>query len=166
MSRASTRFAAAAMLVALAAAPAPAQETASAAEHDRSSADGQVTVPVARHDLPRGAVITDEDIELRVVDTARSAVEYAAAGWLTRRVIKAGEELRSPAVVRPDLVRRGDIVEMTATTGSVVITLSGTALGGGGIGDSVNIRIARGWTVEGVVVGPARVALRNELRPR
>jgi flagellar basal body P-ring formation protein FlgA len=166
MTRTIARFAAAAVFITAAAASAAAQETARASEQDPAAADGQVAVPVARHDLPRGAVLTDDDIELRAAGSARATVEYAAAGWLTRRVIRAGEELRGPAVVPPELVRRGETVELTAATGSVVITLSGTALGGGAIGEPVNIRIARGWTVEGVVIGPARVALRNELRPR
>jgi flagella basal body P-ring formation protein FlgA len=166
MRRAAVHVALAAALAALAATPAAAQETGPAHGHEAITADGRATVPIARHDLPRGAVLTDDDIELRVAPGTRSAADYAAAGWLTRRVIKAGEELRGPAVTRPEVVRRGEAVELTTTTGSVVITLAGTALGGGGMGESINVRIARGWTVEGVIVGPSRVALRTELRPR
>jgi flagellar basal body P-ring formation protein FlgA len=165
MRRAAVHVALAAALAGLAAAPAVAQVSGLAHGH-AITADGQATVPVARHDLPRGAVLTDDDIELRVAAATRSAADYASAGWLTRRVIKAGEELRGPAVARPEVVRRGEAVELTTTTGPVVITLAGTALGGGGMGESINVRIARGWTVEGVVVGPSRLALRTELRPR
>jgi flagellar basal body P-ring formation protein FlgA len=166
MRTAAVRVALVAVLAALAAAPAAAQESGPTHNQEAVPADGRVTVPVARHDLPRGAVLSADDIELRVAAATRSAADYASAGWLTRRVIKAGEELRGPAVTRPEVVRRGEAVELTTTTGPVVLTLAGTALGGGGMGERINVRIARGWTVEGVVVGPSQVALRNELRPR
>jgi flagella basal body P-ring formation protein FlgA len=123
---------------------------------------GQELVPVARHDLPRGVELTDDDIDMAASSGRTGAV--GGAGWITRRVIRTGEELRVPAVAPPELVARGEAVELRSTTGTVQLSVAGTAVTGASLGERIQVRIARGWTVEGVVVGPALVALPREKR--
>lgn len=122
----------------------------------------QDQVAVAKHDLPRGVVITEDDVVLQP-SSGRSG-EAGGPGWITRRLVRAGEELRPPAVARPALVGRGETVEVRRATGTVQLSVTGTAVAGAGLGERIRVRIARGWTVEGVVVGPALVELTNESR--
>jgi flagellar basal body P-ring formation protein FlgA len=118
----------------------------------------EARVPVAARDLPRGAVLSEGDIAFRSATGGRSS-ESAAAGWVTRRVVRAGEELRPPAVARPDAVRSGEEVVVRVRQGTVLLTLRGTAAAGAGIGEKVWVRVGTGWRVEGVVAGPGEVTI-------
>lgn len=123
----------------------------------------QEPVALARHDLARGVVLTDDDIEMKSASGTRTGAA-GGVGWITRRVIRAGEELRAPAVAPPELVGRGETVELRRQSGSVQLSIAGTALTGAALGERIQIRISRGWTVEAVVIGPALAALPGESR--
>jgi flagellar basal body P-ring formation protein FlgA len=117
-------------------------------------------VPVAARDLPRGATLTPADILLRE-GTGGDAAEAVTAGWVTRRMIRAGEALRAPAVGRPDAVRSGEEVTVRLRQGTVQLTLRGVAAAGAGIGETVWVRIGTGWRLEGVVAGPGEVSIES-----
>jgi flagellar basal body P-ring formation protein FlgA len=116
-------------------------------------------VPIAARDLPRGTVLSEADIAFRDAGGRRTG-EAAEAGWVTRRVVRAGEELRTPAVARPEAVRSGDEVTVRVRQGTVLLTLRGVAAAGAGIGETVWVRIGTGWRIQGVVAGPGEVAIK------
>jgi flagellar basal body P-ring formation protein FlgA len=120
-------------------------------------ATGQQQFPVAARDIPRGAVLSAIDL----LDQAVPAGETSpvGAGWITRRLVRAGEPLRPPAVEPPRLVERGAAVEIRGASGAALITVRGTALGHGALGDRVLVRVGTGWTLEGVVDGPGTLVL-------
>lgn len=121
-----------ALASALAATDAPAQERRGAGH-----------VPVAARDLPRGAVLGDGDVE----GQGAGSVE----GWVTRRVIAAGEPLRAPAVAPPDLVRSGEVVQLVWRDGEIEIRLVGRAMGSAGRGERVQVRVDSRRRFAGVV---------------
>jgi flagella basal body P-ring formation protein FlgA len=117
-------------------------------------------VITAARDLERGTELTATDM------SGESSVEWgppsvlAAAvepGWMTRRRITKGEELRRPAVQPPNAVKAGDDVTIEAVYGSITLTLTGRVSGSAAIGESVQVRAQTGKRMEAVVVGPGLV---------
>ena len=115
--------------------------------------------PVAARDLPRGAVLTAEDVVVSDADTLAGGTDRI--GWVTRRVINEGEILREPAVARPQLVKSGDTVDLIWSTGTVQIKARGQATGSGAMGDRVTVRLDTRRRLEGVVVAPGVVRLNS-----
>ena len=113
--------------------------------------------PVAAREIARGAVLTAEDVAFP--DGVARDSAGAPVGWVARRVITTGEELRAPAVQPPDLVRVGDAVQAIFADGALELRLIGRAMGAGQAGERVMIRIDTKRRFEGVVVGPRLVRI-------
>ena len=111
-------------------------------------------VPVAARDLPRGIVLTAEDV---LIDAGVGAPNVI--GWLTRRVIGAGEPLIEPAIARPDLIRVGDSVQLVWRDGSMEIRVNGKAMGGAAEGEKVLVRVDGKRRFEGIASAPGEVRL-------
>ena len=117
-------------------------------------------VPVAARPLARGAVLGAGDIVYRdsviniPTDTSR-----VTEGWVTRRVIAAGEVLRPPAVTLRNVVLANQAVDIEYADKDVSLTLRGTATRSAPLGERIVVRTEFGRRVEGTVVGPGRVRL-------
>ena len=119
-------------------------------------------VAVATHQIARGTTLSAGDIELRdstvrsgaLVDTAE-----VVPGWVTRRVINAGEILRAPAVEPPNLVTANQPVAVEWVDQNIRLTLRGTATRNAAIGSRVTVRMDNGRRVDGTVVAPGRVRI-------
>ena len=139
-----------ALVVALAAQPAPVA-TARAAD----------TLFVARRELARGAVLAAGDVDTvvsaRVAPARRDGAERPAPGWIVRRLIRAGEPLRAPAVVPPPLVASGSPVTVVWDHAGVRVTRAGTALGDARRGERVLVRVDAQRRVAGVATEPGVV---------
>ncbi|MDP1858887.1 MAG: flagellar basal body P-ring formation chaperone FlgA [Gemmatimonadaceae bacterium] len=130
-------------------------------------AASSVAVSIATRRLPRGTVLTERDITVARVahgGTAVSGPTDAAAGWITRRVVHAGEALRPPAVGPAPLVRAGQTVEFTYMQGGLRLTLHGVALAAAALGDVVEVRLGAKRRVTGIVSGPARITATDSTR--
>ncbi len=112
--------------------------------------------PVAARDIPRGVELTAADI---AADSAGAAVVASRIGWVTRRVMRAGEALSEPSVAPPQLVHAGASVTVRAETGGVVVTRPGTALMSGSLGERVRVRIDSQHIVTGIVSASATVKI-------
>lgn len=110
--------------------------------------------PVAAHDLARGTVLAAADIQwtdsIRIDFPGRDSLR---AGWVARRPFRAGEVLEPPGVSPPDLVSSGDVVNVIYTAPGVALTLRGTAVGSGAMGDEVYVRLDNRRRLRGVVAG-------------
>ena len=71
---------------------------------------------------------------------APSAAARAEVGWLLRRAVAAGTPLDSPVAVPPPLLRAGAPVRLLYTQGAVTVTLGGTALQDGRLGQRILVR--------------------------
>jgi flagella basal body P-ring formation protein FlgA len=119
-------------------------------------------VAVATHQIARGATLSASDIELRD-STMRSGgtvdTNEVAPGWITRRVINAGEILRAPAVEPPTLVTANQPVAVEWIDQNIRLTLRGTATRNAAIGSRVTVRMESGRRIDGTVVGAGRVRI-------
>jgi flagella basal body P-ring formation protein FlgA len=133
-----------------------------AAQTSHASVGIKRRVAVATHQIARGATLTADDIELRdstmhpgtPIDT-----NEVVPGWITRRVINAGEILRAPAVEPPNVVTANQPVEVEWADGNIRLTLRGIAMRNAPIGSRVTVRMESGRRVDGTVVGTARVRI-------
>jgi flagella basal body P-ring formation protein FlgA len=87
----------------------------------------------------------------------RATYTPAAPGWVTRRVIQAGEVLRAPAVAPRPLVAAGQQVRFTVQHDGLALTLDGTAPVAGALGDTIPVRLGARRRLRGIVTGPAHV---------
>jgi len=115
---------------------------------------------IAIRPIARGTVLSLDDFEYR--DTTVRAVAdtfTVAPGWVTRRMIAAGEVLRVPAVEAPAVVAANQPVELLYMNENVRLTLRGTAVRRGSVGERVTVRTEQGRRVEGTVIAPGRVRI-------
>ncbi len=106
------------------------------------------TVLVARHSLPRGTLLDDEDVMTVRRDVAglnggyfRSVAEIRH--MVARRSLRKGRVLTPSLVTPPRLVRRGQLVTILARAGSLTIRVKGKALADGRRGDTIRVRNTR-----------------------
>lgn len=126
----------------------------------------EARVPVAARDLARGAALTADDIAYRAADAGVAAANSSAevgVGWVTRRVIRAGETLRPPAVAPPEVIRAGEPVEVRWSGEAIELRLQGVAAASAREGERVWVRLATGWRVEGEAVAPGQVEIRRSM---
>jgi flagella basal body P-ring formation protein FlgA len=116
--------------------------------------------PTAAHLLPRGTVLTADDIVYRDT-TVRGPVDTnrVGPGWVTRRLIAAGEVLRTPALERPTVVEANQPVNVEFADRNVVLTLRGIATRRGALGERVSVRTELGHRVDATVIAPGRVRI-------
>lgn len=126
---------------------------------DTTATASGTSAPVAARAIPRGVELVAEDIE---------AVAGAAdrRGWVTRRVIHAGEPLTKPAVVPPPVVRAGEIVQYIVEQRGIQLAIQGTALADASLGETLPVRLDATRRVQAVVAGPGRVVARDGRRQR
>ena len=117
-------------------------------------------VAVATHAIGRGVSIGTNDFEFRD-STLHAAPDtnQIAAGWVTRRVIAAGEVLRAPAVEPPTVVTANQPVSVEWSDRNVRLTLRGIATRNASMGTRVSVRMESGRRIDGTVIGMGRVRI-------
>ncbi|MEQ8232533.1 MAG: flagellar basal body P-ring formation chaperone FlgA [Gammaproteobacteria bacterium] len=122
-------------------------------------------VVVAARPLARGHVVSADDL-----DTARQRVDLArhdylvdpanAVGQVTRRSIGVGQMLGAAQLERPHVVRRGDQVTLSSGGQAVSVSVRGTALADGSVGERIRVRnLSSKRVVEGVVTAAGAVVV-------
>jgi len=121
-------------------------------------------VAVATRTLARGVALGAGDLEYR--DSTMSSTlgmsadtNRVAAGWVTRRVISAGEVLRAPAVEPPTAVSANQSVSVEWVDQNIRLTMRGVATRNAPMGSRVSVRMESGRRVETTVVGAGRVRI-------
>jgi flagella basal body P-ring formation protein FlgA len=129
-------------------------------------------VAVAAHEIARGSTLTATDIayaprDARTRERSRSAApgtnltpavaDDSLVGFTTRRLLAAGEPLRAPAVVAPQLVKSGDLVEVVWGQDGILVTLRGRATRSAGVGERIAVRVDSQRKLEGTVIAAGRV---------
>jgi flagellar basal body P-ring formation protein FlgA len=126
-------------------------------------------VPTVTRPLDRGVVLRESDIQMerrprteitRDVVTSRSQV----IGFAARTNLQPGRPLRTGELMKPDLVQRSEAVTLVYEAPGIVLTLRGKAIDGGAEGDAISVMNEQSKRiVQGTIVGPGRVAIRNSL---
>lgn len=118
------------------------------------------TVPVAARVIPRGRILsTDDIVDQSASPGSRPLVRRPAVGWVARRLIAAGEPLREPSVAPPVHLMPGDSVDAVRTAAGLTLALRATALQGAAIGDQVAVRVDAKRRFVGTLAGPRLVVL-------
>ncbi|CAM2826679.1 flagellar basal body P-ring formation chaperone FlgA [Rariglobus hedericola] len=94
--------------------------------------------------VKRGAAVVLEGLETRRVDVLRERdslpLSVAGADYVFSRDVAAGRPLMWRDVIRRSLVHRGQMVEVVASDGTLVITMKALAMQDGSHGDAVRVR--------------------------
>lgn len=126
-------------------------------------------VPAAARDIGRGEVISLHDVVMQRVHMAPGRGEQAmslqeAVGQVALRAIPAGTPLGpGNARPRPDVVQ-GSQVLLIFDGGGFTLAIHAKALTSGRIGETVRVRAEHGRSLEGEVIGPNEVRLRDHAR--
>lgn len=111
----------------------------------------------ARHPLPRGHLLTAEDLVADERDVSRMNSGYVSdidrlLGQRLRSSVLSGRALTLQLVEADKLIRRGQSVTLAANAGGVEIRMSGTALVDGAMGQRIRVEnVNSGRVVEGIV---------------
>ncbi|MEL7024003.1 MAG: flagellar basal body P-ring formation chaperone FlgA [Pseudomonadota bacterium] len=114
-------------------------------------------VVVLKHNAPRGAVLTADDVEIRRADVSTMTLGYfteinAVVGRTMVRSVSQGQTLTPSAVTARRDIQKGQVVSLIAAIGSAEIRMSGEALSDSAIGQRVRVKnLSSGRTVEGTV---------------
>lgn len=124
-------------------------------------------VAVIARPLARGAPIQPQDLEIVQRDLAGLSHGYfdtreAAVGKMTKQPLAAGQILQVNQVASPKLVRRGDQVTLRVSANGFEVSVSGSALADGVLGQRIRVRNERSQRVvegEVIAVGAVRVSI-------
>jgi len=120
--------------------------------------ENEVDIIVPAHDIARGSVIGEVDLDYKAVPAARAGASALrspqdAAGKEARRVLKAGEIIRASDLKRRTMVAKGSNVTMLFEAPGMQLTALGRALEEGGEGDTITVLNPTSYRkVEAVVV--------------
>jgi flagella basal body P-ring formation protein FlgA len=123
-----------------------------------------VRVVVPARAIARGDVISKSDLTYADVPAANAAFGVATSisqieGKQTRRVLRAGEPVRTSDVRAPILVTKGSTVTMTFSAPGITLTAVGRAMSEGGLGESVTVLNPVSYRqITATVTGPGTVA--------
>ena len=126
-------------------------------------ADTGMRVVTPSRDIARGEVISDSDLVYGTIpaNTVFSGIVTSVdqlKGMEARRMLHAGEIVRTDDVRHPLVVAKGAIVTMTFEAPGVTLTATGRAMSEGGIGDTVTVQNPASFRqISCIVTGPGAV---------
>jgi flagellar basal body P-ring formation protein FlgA len=136
---------------------------ASVAQAQQSTPPQPDGVAVAARAIPRGTVLTEDDITYVVGPASPQPVAAAAnqvqPGWVARRLVKPGEPLRAPAVAPPIVLTANQTVDVLYADHDIQITIRGVVTKDAALGERVTVRTSDGHHLDGVVTGPRSVRI-------
>lgn len=122
-----------------------------------------VNILTAARPLPRGSILTPDDISTSQRDAATLPYGFFTdpdllAGLQLKRAIRPGEVFSPTMVTPPPLIERGQTVWIAAETEGIKVTVKGEALADAAAGERVRVRnLSSKRTIEAEVTGPAMV---------
>jgi len=117
--------------------------------------------PLARGEIVRAADVTIER-QPRADFRAGAPATTDPAGLAARNPLRAGQALRASDLMRPEIVQRNEAVTLVYEAPGLVLTVRGKAIDPGAEGDVISVLNSQSHrTVQGTVVGPARVIVRS-----
>lgn len=131
----------------------------------RAEVSASMEIPVLRSPLPRGAIISEKDLEVVLRRISTQAVDVivdpsVALGMELKRPLAAGAPLRHGQVTLPQLIARGQTVTLVAGTAGLEVRMQGKAMGNGAEGDRLLVtNLSSGRRIEGVVLADGSVRI-------
>jgi len=120
-----------------------------------------VALVLVRNAQP-GEVLSAADVEVARRSSASLPYDYLtdasqAVGLVIRRTQPTGSVLTAAALEAPEVVRRGELVTLTAGDGPVSVKSEGVALEPARLKQRLKVRSASGRVIEGTAEGPGQV---------
>ena len=121
------------------------------------AAEGGVALPVLKHTVYPGDVITAEMIDMKPGGSAQGASAFvtdsqALIGKTARRTLLPGQPIPKPAIREPYVVFQGKNVAVVFQEGTIIITGMALALELGSAGDMISARNPdSGVVIRGVI---------------
>jgi flagella basal body P-ring formation protein FlgA len=134
-------------------------------------AESGVRIVVPAHDIARGEAITESDLTFATVPgtalMAGTVTTFAAVKDMeARRMLHAGEALRTDDVRHAVVVTKGQTVTMLFHAPGVDLSAMGRAMGEGGVGDTVTVQNPSSFRmINGVISGPGTVTATGPASP-
>jgi flagella basal body P-ring formation protein FlgA len=113
----------------------------------------------------RGDIIGQNDIEWREQEVSRDLVGYVTdelkiIGKEARKHLRSGNPLRSSDLISPQIIDRGQPVDLVARSSGLVVNMQGKALANGAEGDRLLVQnMSSGKKVEGLVLAGGTVLI-------
>jgi len=134
-------------------------------------AETGVRIVVPTRDIARGETISERDLTFATVQgnalmagTVTSIL--AAKDMEARRMLHAGEAMRSDDLRHPVVVTRGQTVTMLFRAPGVELTAMGRSMGEGGVGDTVTVQNPASFRmITGLITGPGTVIATGPASP-
>ena len=123
----------------------------------QATASAEVLTPVLIRSLPRGSLISANDVELKSMSVTSRGQPVAESlddvvGMELRRPVSAGDRILVSQIVAPDVIKRGQKVSILYAGNDLNISMSGKALQSAGAGDWIKVEnLSSGRLVEGRV---------------
>jgi flagella basal body P-ring formation protein FlgA len=119
---------------------------------------GEAVVPLRA--IAAGEVLKASDVMIeRRPKTDVIAIEDVL-GFAAKRALKAGQVIRAGDVIKPELVGRNETVTISFEVPGMTLSIRGTALEAGALGDVVNVvNIQSKRTIQATVSGRGRVTV-------
>ena len=129
------------------------------------STDMQVLLPVVASNsvIDRGATINASALQQQETDIAKTIRGFyhridQVAGMSAKRRIRPNQILSPDLIDQPQLVKRGEKVQIIANHDGIKAAMAGEALEKGGVGDVIRVKnMSSGKTIEAKVVEPGVV---------
>jgi len=124
-----------------------------------------VEAAIATRALGRGDVIKQGDVIIERRPRGEFSAEQparagAVIGLAARGSVRAGQALRNADLMKPEVVKKNEMVLLHYEVPGIVLTMRGQALESGTEGDLVNVlNIQSKRTIQGVITGTGRVTI-------
>ena len=133
--------------------------------HVRATVTTTVELPVLAHTVNRGDIIGQHDSEWREQEVSRDLIGYVTdelkiIGKEARKHLRSGNPLRSSDLISPQIIERGQTVDLVARSSGLLVNMQGKALANGAEGDRLLVQnTSSGKKVEGLVMASGTVLI-------
>lgn len=120
-------------------------------------------VAVAKHNISRGNLIRETDLEYETRNISQVPEQSLtnksiAVGMAAKRLITKGDVIRPSLLDQPKQVNRGELVTIVSNSGSISVVMQGTAMNDGKLGQRIRVKNNQSERIiTAKVVGPAQV---------
>ena len=120
---------------------------------------------VANKNLPRGTLLTDQDLELSLVNISTARNGYIlnperAVGKEAKRAIRAGDIIRLSNLKLPNVVERGQEVTVESRNALLSVQTSAVAMASGHVGQRIKVKNTKSNRVlSATIVAPGMVSV-------
>ncbi len=133
--------------------------------HVRATVTTTMELPVLSYSVNRGDIISRGDIEWRKQEISRPLIGYVTdenkiIGKEARKHLRSGNPLRSSDLVSPQIIERGQTVDLVARSSGLLVNMQGKALANGAAGDRLLVQnTSSGKKVEGLIMASGKVLM-------